>query len=69
VKSLKGRIFQTILVVRRPIPTAESAKGRLNGENRPKRPETARGAVPAIKKLLFIINGFAFRQPFCQEIK
>jgi hypothetical protein len=69
VKSLKGRIFPTILAGHWPIPATESANDRLNGKNRPKRPETARRAVPAIKKLLFIINGFAFRQPFCQEIK
>jgi hypothetical protein len=69
VKSLKGRIFQTILVALWPIPATESAKDRLNAENRSKRPETTHWAGPAIKKLLFIINGFAFRQPFCQEIK
>jgi hypothetical protein len=47
----------------------ESAKDRLNGKNRPEAPETTAAAPGVINKLLFIINSFAFRQPFCQEIK
>jgi hypothetical protein len=36
VESLKSPIFQTILATGRLIPATESAKDRLNGENRPK---------------------------------
>jgi hypothetical protein len=51
------------------LAATESAKSRLNGENGPKAPETGVRDAAVVKKLLFIINGFAFRRPFCQEIK